>query len=127
VLPTMYGGWLTIYFGLTQHAGLADNVLDHRLNTRTIYMNPVLRFLYLDMNYHLEHHMYPMVPFHALAQLHEEIRHDCPPPYTSLFEAFREILPTIWKQRKDPSYFVRRPLPQRTAPAASTQAETTAA
>ena len=56
-------------------------------------------------------------------QLHEEIRHDCPPPYTSLFEAFKEIIPTIWKQRKDPTYFVSRPLPQRAAPAANVQAE----
>ena len=39
-LPTFYGGWLTIFFGLTQHAGLAEDVLDHRLNTRTVYMNP---------------------------------------------------------------------------------------
>jgi fatty acid desaturase len=122
-LPTLYGGWLSYLFGLTQHVGLAEDVLDHRSNCRTIYMNPVLRFMYLDMNYHLEHHMYPMVPFHALAQLHEEIRHDCPPPYTSLFEAFKEILPTIWKQRKDPTYFIRRPLPQRAEPAATARAE----
>ena len=27
--------------GLTQHAGLAEDVLDHRLNCRTVYMNPV--------------------------------------------------------------------------------------
>ncbi len=126
-LPTLYGGWLSYVFGLSQHVGLAEDVLDHRSNCRTIYMNPVLRFLYLDMNYHLEHHMYPMVPFHALAQLHEEIRHDCPPPYTSLWAAFKEILPTIWQQRKDPSYFVRRPLPPRTASTASTQAEATPA
>jgi fatty acid desaturase len=79
--------------------------------------------MYLNMNYHLEHHMYPMVPFHALAQLHEEIRHDCPPPYTSLYEAFREIIPTIWKQRKDPNYHIRRPLPPRAEPATTVQAE----
>ena len=65
--------------------GLAEDVLDHRSNCRTIYMNRVLRFLYMDMNYHLEHHMYPMVPYHALAQLHEEIRNDCPPPYADYF------------------------------------------
>ena len=41
VLPTMYGGWLALYFGVTQHAGLAEDVLDHRLNARTVYMNPV--------------------------------------------------------------------------------------
>ena len=44
-------------------------------------MNPVFRFLYWNMNYHVEHHMFPMVPYHALPELHEEIKHDCPPPY----------------------------------------------
>jgi len=73
-------------------------------------MNRVLRFLYMDMNYHLEHHMYPMVPYHALAQLHEEIRNDCPPPYATIFEAYREIIPTILKQRSDPTYFIQRPI-----------------
>ena len=38
----VYGGWLYLVFGLTQHAGLAEDVLDHRLNSRTVYMNPVL-------------------------------------------------------------------------------------
>ncbi len=68
-LPTLYGGWLTIVFGVTQHAGLSEDVLDHRLNSRTIYMNPVSRFLYWNMNYHVEHHMFPMVPYHALPAL----------------------------------------------------------
>ena len=31
-LPTVYGSWLTQIYGNTQHAGLAENVLDHRLN-----------------------------------------------------------------------------------------------
>ncbi|MBX8499151.1 fatty acid desaturase family protein [Pseudomonas lijiangensis] len=109
-LPSIYGGWLSYIFGITQHVGLAEDTLDHRTNCRTIYMNPVLRFLYMDMNYHLEHHMFPMVPYHALAQLHAEIIDDCPPPYRSLFEAYKEIIPTVLKQRKDPTYFVRRPL-----------------
>lgn len=109
--PLLYGGWLSYLFGVSQHVGLAEDNLDHRANCRTIYMNPVLRFLYLNMNYHLEHHMYPMVPYHALPQLHEELRGDCPPPYPSLFAAYCEIIPTLWRQRRDPGHFARRPLP----------------
>ena len=60
--PTVYGQWLVLFFGITQHAGLREDVLDHRYNTRTVYMNPVFRFLYLNMNYHVEHHMFPSVP-----------------------------------------------------------------
>jgi fatty acid desaturase len=74
-------------------------------------MNPVFRFLYWNMNYHVEHHMFPMVPFHALPALHEEVKEHCPPPYPSTIAAYREIIPTLVRQRHDPSYFVQRPLP----------------
>lgn len=110
LLPTMYGGWLSYIFGLTQHVGLAEDELDHRKNCRTIYMNPLFRFFYSDMNYHLEHHMFPMVPYYSLAQLHEEIKADCPPPYNGLAEAYREIIPALLKQRKDPTYYIKRPV-----------------
>jgi fatty acid desaturase len=110
-LPSFYGGFMTIYFGLTQHAGLAEDVLDHRLNSRTVYMNPIFRFLYWNMNYHVEHHMFPMAPYHALPQLHEAIKADCPPAYPNTLVAYREILFALYKQTRDPRYFVKRELP----------------
>ena len=115
-LPTMYGGWFSNMVGLTQHAGLAENVLDHRLNSRTVYMNPVFRFLYWNMNYHVEHHMFPMVPYHALPRLHERMKNDCPAPYSSTWAAYREIIPALWRQRKEPEWFVRRELPSSARP-----------
>jgi len=111
MLPTMYGGWLTIYFGISQHAGLADNVLDHRLNTRTIYMNPIFRFVYWNMNYHVEHHLFPMVPYHRLPDLHEAVKADLPKPYASTIEAYREIIPALIRQIRDPEHYVKRELP----------------
>jgi fatty acid desaturase len=110
-LPTLYGGWLTIVFGVTQHAGLSEDVLDHRLNSRTVYMNPISRFLYWNMNYHVEHHMFPMVPYHALPALHEAIKGECPPAYPSLLAAYREIIPAVLRQVRDPGYHVVRVLP----------------
>ena len=41
-------------------------------------MNPVLRFLYWNMNFHVEHHMFPMVPYHALPKLHVEMQGELP-------------------------------------------------
>jgi Na+-transporting NADH:ubiquinone oxidoreductase subunit F len=110
-LPAFYGSWLQFIYGHTQHAGLAENVLDHRLNTRTIYLNFINRFLYWEMNYHIEHHMFPMIPYHALGKLHRELKTDMPPPYNGLREAYREILPALFRQAKDPTYYVRRELP----------------
>jgi fatty acid desaturase len=115
-LPSFYGAWLLVVFGLTQHAGLAEDVLDHRLNCRTVYMNPVFRFIYWNMNYHLEHHMFPMVPYHALPALHEEIKADTPLPYHGLVETYREIISALLKQAKDPGYYVPRTLPPSARP-----------
>jgi fatty acid desaturase len=110
-LPFMYGTWLSVYFGLTQHLGLAEDVLDHRLSARTVYMNPIFRFVYWNMNYHVEHHMFPMVPYHALPRLHAAIRHNLPPPYASTWAAYREVLPALLRQWRDPAFHIRRPLP----------------
>jgi len=110
-LPNLYGAWLMVVYGMTQHAGLAENVLDHRLNCRTVYMNPINRFLYLNMNYHVEHHMFPLVPYYNLPKLHAIVRPDMPTPYASILEAYREIIPALRRQIKDPGFFVKRKLP----------------
>lgn len=110
-LPVLYGSWMMPVYGLTQHTGLAEDVLDHRLNCRTVDMNFINRFFYWNMNYHIEHHMYPLVPYHALPELHKEMKDDCPKPYTSIWNAWKEIIPAVLKQAKDPRYFVTRKLP----------------
>jgi fatty acid desaturase len=115
-LPRMYGAWHHLMTGLTQHIGLAEDVLDHRINCRTMYINPFSRFVYWNMNYHVEHHMFPMVPYHRLPELHKEIRADCPPPYRGFWAAYREIIPTLLRQLKDPTYIVRRQLPPTARP-----------
>ena len=110
-LPVLYGSWLMPIYGLTQHTGLAEDVLDHRLNCRTVEMNFINRFFYWNMNYHIEHHMFPLVPYHALPELHKEMKDDCPKPYTSIWDAWKEIIPAVLKQAKDPRFFVTRKLP----------------
>ena len=109
--PQLYGAWLQPIYGYTQHAGLAENVLDHRLNCRTLYMDPINRFIYWNMNYHVEHHMFPLVPYHNLPRLHELVKPDMPTPYRNLYDCWREIIPAVWRQVKDPSYYVERKLP----------------
>lgn len=109
--PRAYGCWHFVMTGLLQHGGLAENVLDHRLNSRTVYMNPVSRWLYWNMNYHVEHHMFPMVPYHALPALHEAIKHDLPRPDPSIWAAYRDMIRTVLRQRHDPDHYQRRALP----------------
>ena len=50
---------------------------------------------YWNMNYHVEHRMFPMVPYHALPRLHEMIKHDLPAANGGFIDAYREILPWV--------------------------------
>ena len=90
--------------GLTQHAGLPFNVKDHRINTRTVILNPILSWLYIKLEYHQEHHMFPMVPWYNLPKLHKLIKSQMPKPNYGLISAYREIIPAIIKQAYDPNY-----------------------
>ncbi len=111
-LTNLFGTWLMVVYGLTQHAGLAENVLDHRLNCRTVHMDPINRYLYWNMNYHVDHHMFPLVPYHALPRLHAVVKDDCPEAYPGIINAWREIIPAILRQTRDPAYHVKRRLPE---------------
>ncbi len=114
--PRVYGCWHMVLTGMLQHGGLAEDVLDHRLNTRTVYMNPVSRWIYWNMNYHVEHHMFPMVPYHALPRLHETIKHDLPPPNASMWDGYKEMVRAVMRQRREPGYYHHRELPPTARP-----------
>jgi len=123
LLPRAYGAWLHELLAITQHTGLRENELDHRYSTRTIRLNPVLQLLYWNMNYHVEHHMFPNVPFHALPKLRKAIEADLPPAYDGLFTAWGEILHFLRMQRHDAGYMITPRVPGKT-PASNTPPST---
>ena len=99
-----YGGWLFFFCNNTQHIGLQDNVPDFRRSCRTFTLNPIVRFLYWQMNYHTEHHMYAAVPCYKLAKLHHLIKHDLPPCPAGLVATWREIAAIQRVQKTNPAY-----------------------
>jgi fatty acid desaturase len=107
-----YGSWLFFLCNNTQHVGLRDNVSDFRLCCRTFTLNPILRFLYWHMNYHIEHHMYAAVPCYNLDRLHRLIRHDLPPSPSGLVGVWKEINAILAKQKIDPDYQHSAALPE---------------
>lgn len=115
-LPRLYGAWHHVMTGVLQHAALADNVLDHRLNSRTVYMNRISRFIYWNMNYHVEHHMFPMVPYHRLPELHARIKDDLPAPNTSILQAYAQAWPYLMRQLRGEETYLRRSLPEGAKP-----------
>ena len=103
-LAPFYGGVLLFLCNNTQHVGLQDEVDDFRLCTRTIYLNPVVQFLYWHMNYHIEHHMYAGVPCYKLARLHRAIKHELPYTANGLYETWNVIIAILNRQQHEPPY-----------------------
>ena len=112
VTPQIYGSPILWILAFTQHAGLKFNSSDHRETTRTLYLGPILGyFLYSEMQYHIEHHVFPQVPFYNLSKLHKLIRNQLPKSNSGLIDAYREIIPAILKQSRDPLYEIQKELP----------------
>ncbi len=109
-LGTFIAPWWKHFIGHTMHTGLRDNVADFRKCCRTIRLDPFSRFLYWNMNFHTEHHMYGAVPCYNLPRLSREIAWDMPKPRT-IREAWREMLETFERQKTDPGYQFDTPVP----------------
>jgi fatty acid desaturase len=101
---TFYCGWLGFLCGLPQHYGLNPDVTDFRANTRTFTCSWLPAFYYWNMQYHLEHHMYPAVPFYNLPKLRKAIEHDLPPAPHGLVATWREMLAIRKSMIADPGY-----------------------
>ena len=56
-------------FAISQHYGLQENSND-LISCRTILLNPFFSYFYANMNYHVEHHLYPGVPLYNLKKVH---------------------------------------------------------
>jgi len=103
-LAPFYGGWLFFLCNNSQHIGLKDNAPDFRLCCRTIYLSPFVRFLYWQMNYHTEHHMYAAVPCYRLGRLHRLIKAEMPPCPRGLYQTWTHIAGILKRQKTEPGY-----------------------
>jgi fatty acid desaturase len=86
---------------------MSEAVPDHRYSTRSLACALVPRLLYWNMNFHVEHHLYPGVPFHALPEVNRLVKHELPRPTRGAIRANIEILQVIRKQTRDPASVAR--------------------
>lgn len=85
--------------GMSQHTFL-ELPEDPVQGTRSILTNPVTEFFMCNENYHLEHHLFPRVPWYHLKGLHAEIKDQLTerraPFVASYFEFVREFVRKSW-------------------------------
>jgi len=101
---TFFATWYAKFCGAMQHTGLGQDTPDWRLVCHTFTKGPVTKWLYWNMNYHIEHHMYAAVPCYNGAKLHDAVAHDLPPSQTSLWSGLRLLFQIKKRQKSDPSY-----------------------
>lgn len=75
LIPMLIINTLVNIRGMSQHTFL-EHQSDPILGTRSILTNPVTAFFMCNENYHLEHHLYPGVPWYNLPRLHQTLRSD---------------------------------------------------
>ena len=68
-LPALLGQPFLRLYLLAEHTG-CPHVANMLENTRTTFTNRLVRFIAWNMPYHVEHHVYPAVPFHRLPAFH---------------------------------------------------------
>lgn len=73
LVPVLLGQPVLRLYLLAEH-GDCPRVASMFQNTRTVFTTALVRFLAWNMPYHVEHHVYPAVPFHRLPQLHALMR-----------------------------------------------------
>ena len=95
VLPRLIGGPIMLMFNIIQHAEMQEDSPSIIESTRTFRTDFVGRFLYLDMNHHVEHHLYPQVPFFSLRALHEAVADQTPEPDPGFWRTNLDLLRVV--------------------------------
>ena len=95
VLPRLLGAPVMLLFTLIQHVEMAENAPSIVQSTRSFTTGWLGRFLYMNMNNHVEHHLYPQVPFFALPALREAVASQVPAPDPGFFRTNREVFTVV--------------------------------
>jgi fatty acid desaturase len=95
LIPMICINFMVNIRGMSQHT-LLEHADDEIRGTRSILTHPVVRFFMCNENYHLEHHLYPGVPWHQLPAVHEALEkplREHGAPYIPSYSAFvREFI-----------------------------------
>lgn len=75
IAPMLSGLYVaSVLRSVTEHHDVTEG--NHWTNARSIVTHPALEFFWSNVNYHLEHHLYPAVPYHALPKLRRALALD---------------------------------------------------
>ena len=98
VLPRLLGGPVMLMFNIIQHAEMQENSHSIIESTRSFRTDAVGRFLYLNMNNHVEHHLFPQVPFFSLPKLRDAVADQTPEPDPGFWRTNLDLLSVVTRR-----------------------------
>ncbi len=100
VAPRLLGEPFMRWLRISEH-GDCEEGPDLRRNTRTTMTNGLIQYYFWEMPYHAEHHLCPLVPFHALGALHRKIGDRLHPVGEGYCAINRQVVGNVRARRDD--------------------------
>ena len=91
LIPMVFVHFMMNIRGMSQHLML-ENHHDPYNGARTIVAHPIVDFFLCNENYHIEHHLYPNVPWYNLKKVHALIKDNLKEKNSTVIFSFREFV-----------------------------------
>ena len=88
--PLMFAGQFANLRGIAEH-GMTTGANEFT-DSRTVATHPVVSFMMCNINYHLEHHLYPGIPWYNLPKLHRILKDDYVAAGSSVYTSYSAFM-----------------------------------
>jgi fatty acid desaturase len=95
LFPLMVAGQIANVRGIAEHGMTTRG--NELTDTRTVATNPFLSFMICNINYHIEHHLYPGMPWYNLPKLHAMLKNDYVEAGSSVYTSYGKFLYDVAK------------------------------
>jgi fatty acid desaturase len=95
IIPLLIAAQLSNARGLAEHGLTATG--NEFLDTRTVVSSRFVSFFMCNLNYHLEHHLFPGVPWYHLRSIHALLKNDFARAGASVYRGYTHFLVDFFK------------------------------
>lgn len=95
LLPLIVAGQIANIRGIAEHGMTTSG--NEMTDTRTVATHPALSFLMCNINFHIEHHLYPGVPWYNLPKVHRLLEEEYVRAGSSVYRSYWKFLRDVAK------------------------------